>query len=117
MATTAVCPACLFQASNILTVTLGNGISGDVDRFYINGVEIPYAFQQGSFGAQGSGNFLLGAPNTGFFNGSGFNGIFYRAVFSATEDSPATVQGNYQKILNDINSRSVPVTPESRWCR
>ncbi len=96
---------------NILTVTLGNGISGDVDRFYINGVEIPYAFQQGSFGAQGSGNFLLGAPNTGFFNGSGFNGIFYRAVFSATEDSPATVQGNYQKILNDINSRSVPVTP------
>ncbi|MBB5327307.1 SGNH/GDSL hydrolase family protein [Tunturiibacter gelidoferens] len=96
---------------NILTVTLGNGTSGDVDHFYINGVEIPYSFQGASFGAQASGNFLLGAPNTGFFSGSGFNGIFYRAVFSATEDSAATVQGNYQKILNDINSRSVPVTP------
>ena len=96
---------------NILTVTLGNGIGGDVDHLYINGVEIPYGSQQASFGSQTSGNLLLGASNAGLFAGSGFNGVFYRAVFSATEDSAATVQGNYQKILNDINSRSIPVVP------
>ncbi len=96
---------------NVLTVTLGNGIGGDVDHLYINGVEIPYTSQQASFGSQTSGNLLLGASNTGLFAGSGFSGVFYRAVFSATEDSAATVQANYQKILNDINSRSVPVVP------
>jgi len=97
----------LISGFNILTVTLGPG----GDKYYINGSLLPM-FQGGnSYGAQASGNYYLGTSLTDIFTASGFSGTYYRAVFVPTEDSATTVQLNYQKILTDINSRSIPVAP------
>lgn len=100
------CTTFLISGFNILTVTIGT-----TDRYYINGIAIPISQSGNSFGAQSSGNFFLGSSNTDIFTASGFNGTFYRAVFVPTEDSAATVQAKYQKILTDIVSRSVPTSP------
>jgi trimeric autotransporter adhesin len=96
---------------NVLTYTLGTG-GADVDHIYLNGTELPYGGQGASSGLQTSGNLLLGASNTDFFNGSGFVGTFYRAVFKAGEDTASQVQSTYQQILSDMNTRSVPTTPQ-----
>lgn len=97
---------------HVLTVTLGTS-GTSLDHIYVDGVEVsPYQGQLASFGFQSSGNFILGAGDpSGFFNGSGFTGTFYRAAFLTNEDSPAEVTATYQKIIADMQARAVPTMP------
>ena len=97
---------------NVLTYTLGNCSNGDVDHLYLNGVELAYSQEGCSAGLQSSGNLLLGASNTDFFNGSGFQGIFYRAVFKSGEDTAAQVKAGYLSMLADMNARPVQTTAQ-----
>jgi trimeric autotransporter adhesin len=90
--------------------TLGTG-GGDLNRAYIDGVEVSYTVQGSSYGAQSSGNLYLGSSGVAPFTTSGFTGTFYRFVTWASELTPSQIAAVSKAGIAEIAARGVATVP------
>ena len=106
------------QSSNLMSgfhavcFTLGAG-GGDLNRAYIDGVEVNYSGQGSSYGVQSSGNLFLGSAGVAPFGNSGFVGTYYRFATWPFELTPTQIAAVSGAGRAEIATRGVATTPVS----
>jgi hypothetical protein len=102
----------LMSGFHAVCFTLGSG-GGDLNRAYIDGLEVSYTGQGSSYGVQSSGNLFLGSAGVAPFGASGFNGTFYRFATWPFELTPAQIAAVSGAGRAEIAARGVATTPVS----
>ena len=107
----------LMSGFHAVCFTLGTG-GGDLNRAYIDGVEVSYSAQGASYGVQSSGNLFLGSAGVAPFAASGFNGTYYRFAtwpFELTPTQIAAVSGSGRAEIALRGVATAPVSPPEAY--
>ncbi len=94
----------------VFTVVCGTG-SGNLDHFYLNGVELSYTTESANCGAQSSGNLVLGTSGVSPWGGGFFPGTFFGFAASSAQHTAGQVQQNTAAFFALVAGKGVPLQP------